>query len=79
VFFCLPCFPLRLHPLSNSADKQRMKSPVVEAKPPETKSTPEDPKERVKRLTELLRARFAQEASVGGGSAALLAWLRTPE
>jgi len=56
-----------------------MKSPAVEAKPLETKSTPEDPNERVKRLTELLRARFAQEASVGGGSAALLAWLRTPE
>lgn len=52
------------------------KTPAVEPKPAEAKATPEDATARVKRLTELLRARFTQELSTDGGSAVIQAWLR---
>jgi len=56
-----------------------MKAPEVEAKPPETKALPEDPAARVKRLTELLRARLTQELSAEGGSSAIKAWLQADD
>ena len=51
-----------------------MKAPDVEVKPLETKAIPEDPTARVKRLTEMLRARLTQELSTEGGTSAIKAW-----
>jgi len=55
-----------------------MKNSVATEEPkPEVKAKPEDPTERVKRLTELLRTRLRQDLAQTGGSSALDFWLRS--
>jgi hypothetical protein len=58
-----------------------MNAPVVEAKKPVTKekTKTEDASERLKRLTELVRARFAEDAATNGGASAIKAWLASSE
>jgi hypothetical protein len=54
-------------------------APAVEEKLQVIKAKQEDASERLKRLKELVRARFAEDAAKNGGASALKAWLASSD